>query len=102
MAVANVKDIVPEVAVKLGVSKSEAERVTKAVLSTISESIVEKGGFCYKGQYTIKVVDKKERTGSIVRKDSVSGEKVKMEYTTPAYKSIKATIGAELREELNK
>lgn len=101
MAVASVKDVVADVAKELGVTKVSAEEMTKAVLNSVSEHIKNDGGFCFKGQFTIKTSEKKARTGKIVRKDPNTGEKSELEYTTPASTGLKITIGSDLKNALN-
>ena len=100
MAVASVKDVVADVATDLGISKSEAENITKSVLKAIVGRVKE-GGFCYKGQFTINKKEKSAREGSIMRKDPISGEKTKIPYSSPAYTSIGITLGKDLKAEMN-
>lgn len=102
MAVASVKDVVADVATELGVTKVHAEEITKAVLNSMMNHVKTDGGFCYKGQFTIKTSERKARTGKIVRKDPNTGEKTQLEYETPASKTLKITIGSDLKDELNK
>lgn len=100
MAVASVKDLVPGVAQNLGISKTEAKRTVEAVLGEMERAIVEDGGFSHKGMFTIKVSEKKARSGRIVRKDG-NGNKVSQEWSTPAHNALAITTGAELKERIN-
>ena len=91
--VAGMKDCVETLAMKRGITKSEAQSIMEDVINVISEKCVE-GGVSFKGKFSIKPKIQKGRTGTC----NFNGKQWKTEDKTV----LSISVGADLEAELNK
>ena len=92
MKISGIKDLSRAYAKQNDCTLAEAEEVMKKALSVITDAIIA-GGVSFIGSFTIKVAERKERTGR--------NPKTKEEFTIPAHNSLKITCGKFLKEKLN-
>lgn len=88
--VAGIKEISDAFAEKRGISKSEAEQLTKDFFEVIIDKI-KNGGISIRERFGIKLVTKKGRTGTAFG----------TQYTTPDSKGLKLTVSEAFKQELN-
>lgn len=84
------KQCADALAMKRGISKSEARSIMEDAVSIIAEKCVD-GGVSFKGQFSIKPRVKKGRKGSINGHD----------YDTPDHVTLAITVGNDLDFALN-
>lgn len=94
MAKSGIKECVKSYADKTGVTLAEADKAMRTAVEVIKEEIVNEGGVAFIGSFSIEVVDRKERQGV--------NPATREPMTIPAYKTLKLTVGKNLKEELNK
>ena len=88
-----IKDLAKSYAHKYGVTIAEAEVIMKNALGVVIDTIVEDGGVSYIGNFTIKTVQRKERTGR--------NPATKETHTIPASVGLKIKCGKLLKQKLN-
>lgn len=89
-----IKDCAKIYAEKAEVSVAEAERQLKTAVDTMREAIVEHGGFRFIGDFSIEVVERKERVGR-------NPKNPQEEIVIPARNALKLTTGKGLKEAIN-
>ena len=86
------KEFIKKLAVKRGITVSEAQKEAEAFIDTLADVCVENDGVSFKGMFTFKKVLRKGRKGS------VNG----VEYETPDTNVIKFSVGSIMKSRLNK
>ena len=94
MSKSGIKDCVRSYASKTGCSLAVADKAMRTAVEVIVDEIINNGGVSFIGNFSLEVVQKKERRGV----NPSTGEI----HTIPAYKTVKLTVGKQLKEELNK
>lgn len=94
MNVAGIKEVAEALAMKRGISKSEAHSIVADVVDVIADKCVNVGGVSFKGKFTIKQKVRKGRTGKCSFNDK--------EWSTEDKNTLAITVGSELDAELNK
>lgn len=91
MKVVGMKECVETLAMKRGISKSQAREQIDDVLNIIKEKCVEEGGVSFKGAFSLTKVLKKGRKGSINGVD----------YETPDKNTLKFKVSSAWENEMN-
>ena len=94
MAKSGIKDCVKSFATKSGCSLVEAEKAMRTAVEVIKEEIITNGGVSFLGTFSLEVVQRKEKNGV--------NPATKQPCVIPAHKTVKLTVGKQLKEELNK
>ena len=89
-----IKDCVKSYAKKTGCPLSVADKVMRDAIDVLTEEIVNNGGVSFIGKFSIEVVTREARNGV----NPSTGEL----HVIPARKTLKLTVGKQLKEELNK
>lgn len=89
-----IKNCVKSYASKTGCSLVEADKAMRTAVEVIKDEIVNNGGVAFIGAFSLEVVQKKDRKGV----HPTTGKP----YVIPAHKTLKLTVGKQLKEELNK
>ena len=89
-----IKDCVKSYANKTGCTLAEADKAMRTAVEVIKDEIVNNGGVSFIGLLSLEVVERKERNGV----NPATGQP----HTIPACKTVKLTVGKQLKEELNK
>ena len=69
------KDLVNAVALVRGIPKTQAKEIVDDVLGCMTDAIIEEGGVCIKDVFTIKIITRKGRTGTLEGKPFKSEDK---------------------------
>lgn len=89
-----IKDCVKSYASKTGCTLAEADKAMRTAVEVIKDEILNKGGVSFIGTFSLEVVQREARNGfHPVTKES---------YEIPAHKTLKLSVGKQLKEELNK
>jgi nucleoid DNA-binding protein len=59
------KDLVTAVALIRGIPKTQAKEIVNDVIGCMTDALIEEGEICIKDVFTIKVITRKGRTGTI-------------------------------------
>lgn len=94
MAKAGIKECVKTYAEKSGCTLVEADKAMRMAVEVIKEEILNTGGVAFVGDFSIEVVDRKERQGV--------NPSTKEPMTIPAHRTLKLKVGKTLKEELNR
>ena len=89
-----IQDCVKNYAVKTGCTNAEAEKAMKTAVEVLKDAIIEDGGFSFIGLFSVKVAKREARNGR--------NPKTGLTHVIPAHKTLKVTVGKQLKEELNK
>ena len=89
--IAGIKDCAESLAVKRGISKSEAQSIMQDAVAVIIDKCKE-GGVSFKGVFTIKKKVQKGRSGNFNGK----------EWKTEDKNTLSISVGSDLEVELNK
>ena len=89
-----IKDCVKSYASKTGCSLAEADKAIRTAVEVIKDEIVSKGGVSFIGLFSIEAVNRDDRNGV--------HPITKEPYIIPAHRTLKLTVGKQLKEELNK
>ena len=89
-----IKDCVKSYASKTGCSLVEADKAMRTAVEVITDEIVNNGGVAFIGAFSMEVVQRNERKGV----HPITGQP----NVIPAHKTLKLTVGKQLKEELNK
>ena len=89
-----IKACVRSYASKTGCSLAVADKAMRTAVEVIKDEIVNNGGVAFIGVFSLEVVQRKERRGVIP-----SSKKL---HVIPAHRTVKLTVGKQLKEELNK
>lgn len=89
-----IKDCVRSYASKTGCTLAEADKAMRTAVEVIVDEIVQNGGVSFIGNFSLEVVCRKERNGV----NPSTGEI----HTIPAHRTLKLSVGKQLKEELNK
>ena len=91
---AGIKDCVKSFASKTGCTVAEADKAMRTAVEVIKYEIINKGGVSFIGLFSIEAVDREDRNGV--------HPITKEPYVIPAHRTLKLTVGKQLKEELNK
>mgnify|MGYP002526835019 CR=1 FL=1 len=69
------KDLVNAVALVRGIPKTQAKEIVNDVLGCMTDALIEEGEICIKDVFTIKVITRKGRTGTIEGRPFTSEDK---------------------------
>ena len=89
-----IKDCAKSYASKTGCTFAEADKAMRTALEVIKDEILTNGGVSFIGTFSIEVVQRSERTGI--------NPATKEPHVIPAHKTLKLSVGKNLKEELNK
>lgn len=89
-----IKDCVKRYAEKTGCTIAEADKAMRTAVEVIKDEVVTNGGVSFMGLFSLEVVERKEKNGI--------NPATKQPHVIPAHKTVKLTVGKQLKEELNK
>ena len=89
-----IKECVKSYASKTGCSLVEANKIMRTAVEVIKDEIVNNGGVAFVGNFSIEVVCREAKKGV----HPVTGQP----HIIPAHRTLKLTVGKQLKEELNK
>lgn len=89
-----IKDCVKSYASKTGCTLAEADKAMRTAVEVIKDEIINNGGVAFIGNFSIEVVQRKEKKGV----NPSTGQY----HIIPAHRTLKLTVGKQLKEELNK
>ena len=94
MARSGIRECVKRYASKTGCTLAEADKAMRTAVEVIREEIIQNGGVGFIGDFSLQVVCKKDRKGV----NPSTGQY----HIIPAHRTLKLTVGKQLKEELNK